>query len=141
MKNTQNHKDLNILVIEDTPIILHLHQKMLETMGYKPDCAQTGEEALKLLQANKYDLVLTDIDLPDMDGIMITERLRFIEGLRGEKKAYVVAITAFIRDEIKKQCANSEINKIISKPLRKEALEEFLHTAHSLKENETCSVS
>jgi CheY-like chemotaxis protein len=129
INHTTPIKPLKILMIEDTSIILHLQKVMLSKLGYKPDCATCGEEAIRLFKSNEYDLVLTDIGLPDSDGFLLTEQFREIEALESRKKSYIVAITAFVLDEVKSRYLASKMDDIISKPLKEEVLRGFIERA------------
>ena len=122
MINKQNTHNLRILIIEDSPVIMTVHKQMVEIMGFKPDCAVNGEEAIKFFQDNEYDVVLSDLGLPDIDGIALAERFRLDESMSDKKETYIVAITAFVLDDIRDQCFDSGINDVFAKPLNDEIL-------------------
>jgi DNA-binding response OmpR family regulator len=65
-----------ILVVDDEPSILGLARAILEPQGYRVSTAGDGREALRELAGGRYDLVLTDIVMPDMEGIELLRRLR-----------------------------------------------------------------
>lgn len=131
MKNKTTPKNLRILIIEDSPIIMRVHKSMVEQMGYKPDCAMDGTQAIKFFQDNEYDIILSDIGLPDITGIALAERFRLTESMRGAKKVYLVAITAFALDDIREQCFISGINDVLNKPLSYLTLEDVFQKAHA----------
>ena len=81
-----------ILVVDDTPVNLKLTRILLVNEGYKVMTAATAEEALELLKSFHPHLVLTDIQLPGMDGLELTRRIRKDPNL---KDLVVVALTAF----------------------------------------------
>lgn len=89
-----------ILAVDDEEHILDLLQYNLENDGYRVVRAESGEEALKLLETNKIDMVLLDIMLPGMDGI---EVLRTIRSHQHYKKLPVIMLTA----------KNDEISKVV----------------------------
>lgn len=65
-----------ILVVDDDPSLLVLLSRMLTRIGVPPQTAQTGKEALELLHAEQYDLMILDLMLPDIDGFEILSRIR-----------------------------------------------------------------
>ena len=69
---------VNILVVDDEPLIGVAFQRELNMDGYKVDIVQSGEEALKAVRQKKYDLVLIDKDMPGMDGIETCKEIRKI---------------------------------------------------------------
>ncbi|MDA8430308.1 MAG: response regulator [Geobacteraceae bacterium] len=77
------HQQLSILVAEDVPINQKLIERILAKMGHTVTIANNGEEALRLWQHNRYDLVFMDIELPVMDGLCATAAIRAIEREQG----------------------------------------------------------
>ncbi len=66
------------LVIDDDPLMLELMEFQLQAQGYSTTLAQTGEEGLKLAEGSRFDIVLADLQLPDLDGIAVIRRLKEI---------------------------------------------------------------
>ncbi len=71
-----------ILAVDDEESIVRIIQVNLEPLGYAVETAQSGSEALKLLLKNSYDLVITDIMMPEMDGLELLEHIRQSPELR-----------------------------------------------------------
>src|ERR1039458_9140530 len=82
----------SILIVDDTPVNLKLTRILLVNEGYKVITAASGEEALELLRSYHPALVLADIQLPGIDGLELTRRIRQNEATRD---IMVVALTAF----------------------------------------------
>ena len=70
------------LVVEDDPVVRKLEEALLRQAGYEVDLAADGKTALESLSAGKYDVVVLDFELPDIDGIEIVARLRALPGHR-----------------------------------------------------------
>jgi two-component system chemotaxis sensor kinase CheA len=69
-------KEISILVVDDSMNTREIEKSILEAYGYKVTIAGDGEEALKMAGEAKYDLVITDVEMPRLDGFSLTERLR-----------------------------------------------------------------
>ena len=132
MKNNIDTHNLKILIIEDSPVIMHIHCVMAQQLGYKPDTAKNAMEAKELFAEQHYDLVLSDIDLPDIDGLMLSNQLRYIEEDHHYEASYIVGITAFLLNDISNQNVRHSMSDIIPKPLKQDMLQKvikkvFLH--------------
>lgn len=119
-------KDLKILLIEDEPMIMKIAQQMLERLGYTPACAINGAQALDLFNKEVFDIVITDIGLPDIDGIALVDRFRLTESMKGRERSHIVAVTAYCLDEVQHQCFVSGVNDLIAKPMTMTLLEHFI---------------
>jgi len=67
---------IRILIVEDETLIQEIFQQALSNWGYNVDCAANGKSALELCQKNNYDIVITDINMPQMDGISLLKRIK-----------------------------------------------------------------
>jgi len=103
----------SILIVEDFPETLKLLVSILERAGYEVRTAETGEEALESLSANKFDLVLLDIMLPRVDGFEVCRR---IKSDPKTQEIPVVALTAFDVPDIVSKCAAAGTDDVILKP-------------------------
>jgi CheY-like chemotaxis protein len=69
----------NILLVEDNEINLEIMHSQLTSLNYKVDTAVNGKDALEKFRHNKYDVVLTDIEMPEMNGYVLTSEIRRLE--------------------------------------------------------------
>jgi len=76
LQETGMNGDYTILVVDDSKMIRSIHKDMLEEAGYKVVTAENGYEALEFFHKEKFDLVLTDLNMPKMDGYVLTQELR-----------------------------------------------------------------
>lgn len=126
-------KSLKILLVEDEPIAMFANRNLLLRMGYTPDTAETGKEALSMALANQpYDVILMDIGLPDINGIQVARKIRQRE--QGQKPTCIIALTAYIEDEeLKTECLLAGMNDIAGKPISPSDLEALInkYTVHN----------
>jgi two-component system aerobic respiration control sensor histidine kinase ArcB len=113
-------KSLNILIVEDEPIALAVNLRLLEAMGYAPDVAVNGEQALAML-ANRYDLIFMDIGLPDMNGIEVAAEIRRREL---QHHTCIIALTGYSLVEVREKCLEAGVNEVAQKPISYAALQE-----------------
>ncbi|MES2455616.1 MAG: response regulator [Bacteroidota bacterium] len=107
-------KELRILVVEDNLINQRLVLKLLDKQGHVAAVAENGQIALDKLEAEDFDLVLMDLQMPVMDGYEATRRIR---ALNSEKaKIPIIAMTAHTVQGDKERCLEIGINEYISKP-------------------------
>lgn len=114
----------HILYVEDIEVNQLIIKSMINRMGgYTLDCADTGEDALRMLTENTYDLVLTDLFLPDMNGFSLFEKY-----LAGTQEAPIpfIAITSDISDEAKEKANTLSFKGYLEKPVRPDELENIL---------------
>jgi signal transduction histidine kinase/ActR/RegA family two-component response regulator len=112
--------DIDILIVEDNPIIRSLVSKLLARRGYEADLVNNGKEALEAIQAKRYGLVLMDMQMPEMDGLSAT---RAIRNLRGpERNVPIVALTANALVGQREACLAAGMNSFLAKPIKPEAL-------------------
>ena len=112
---------LNILLAEDNRVNQAVATQMLEKMGHSITVANTGTEVLSQLAAGSFDLVLMDVQMPEMDGIEATRRIRSEESNAGAHIP-IVAITAHAMKGDRERCLEAGMDGYISKPINKAAL-------------------
>ncbi len=93
---------------------------MLKKLGYHADVAVNGVEAVSAVQANEYDIILMDIQMPEMDGFEATQKIREMDN--SYKDIPIVAMTANAMKGDKEKCLNSGMNSYISKPINSDIL-------------------
>jgi two-component system cell cycle response regulator DivK len=103
-----------ILVVDDTPVNLKLTRVLLVNEGYKVLTAASAEEAIELLRSFRPDLVLADIQLPGMDGLELTRRIKQDENTRD---IAVVALTAFATKGDQQKAIDAGCDGYITKPI------------------------
>ena len=108
---------INVLLIEDNKINQLVTQKALMKLNCNIEIVETGSEALNLITKDAFDLIVTDINLPDISGFEITKKIR-----NSKIKTPVFAVTAYSYDEIKLQAIESGIDEIFVKPFKSEEL-------------------
>lgn len=107
-----------VLVVDDDPVIGRSFSGVLSGKGYAVITARDGEEALKKINSEKYDIVFTDIKMPGISGIEVAKRIR-------EKQPWlpVVIITGFGSDDNRKQAEAAGVSDFLNKPLSPEMIE------------------
>lgn len=120
-----------ILVAEDNPVNQKVLGRMLEKLGYKPTFAADGLLALKALHAATYDLVLMDVEMPNMDGLATTRALRL--DLPVELQPVVVAVTAHAVAGTSESFLEAGMDEILTKPIRLPELTGILRRVPTLR--------
>ncbi|WP_432710741.1 two-component regulator propeller domain-containing protein [Pedobacter sp.] len=118
---------LKILVAEDNLINQKLIHKILTKLGYDPALVENGEEVLTYLAVNTCDVILMDIQMPKLDGLETTRRIR--ADLRMEQP-FIIAMTANAMIEDQENCQRAGMNQYISKPFKIELLIKYLALGH-----------
>jgi CheY-like chemotaxis protein len=113
--------DLRILVAEDNPVNLKVALSMLKRIGYSADVAANGIEVLNALVRQHYDVVLMDVQMPEMDGFEATRRIR-----SSGFNTRIIAVTANALNGDKEACLSEGMDGYISKSIRMEELQEAL---------------
>ena len=106
----------NVLYIEDNPDNMTLVQRALETRGYKLLKAKNGLEGVKTAESEDVDLILLDINLPDIDGYEVAQRLRASEK-RALKTVPIIAVTANALKGDAEKALNAGCDVYMSKPI------------------------
>jgi PAS domain S-box-containing protein len=112
---------LRILLAEDNPINQKLAVRLLEKHGHRITVANNGREAVEFLAEGEFDLVLMDMQMPEMDGIEATQHIRQKEAGGGERIP-IIAMTANVMPEDRQRCLEAGMDGYVSKPINTEAL-------------------
>jgi PAS domain S-box-containing protein len=124
---------LAILVAEDNDINALLARSLLVKLGHRPTMAKNGAIAVESwlaaqVSGEPYDLVLMDVNMPEVDGIEATRRIRLAEGERSAPRTPIIALTANAFDEDRDACVAAGMDGFLPKPLDRERLEATLAT-------------
>jgi PAS domain S-box-containing protein len=114
-------RSLRVLLAEDNPINQKLSIRLLEKHGHRVEVVETGAAALDALERDRFDLVLMDVQMPVMDGLQATQRLRERERQRGGRIP-VIAMTAHALKGDRERCIDAGMDGYVTKPVRPEEL-------------------
>jgi len=128
---------LRLLVAEDNPINQQLILKILSILGYEPALAENGLEVLEMMHKDHYDIILMDVQMPEMDGLETTRQIRTNEKLQ----PVIIAMTANAMQGDQEECLQSGMNDYLSKPVILDDLVNMLKKwADGMSENEELPV-
>jgi len=116
-------KDLRILLAEDNPINQRIAILMLKKLGYIADSVANGLEVISALDKQKYDVILMDVQMPEMDGLEATKEIRRRWPLNGPR---IVALTAHAIEGDREKCLEAGMDDYICKPISLESLKTAL---------------
>ncbi|HXF63629.1 MAG TPA: response regulator [Caldilineaceae bacterium] len=111
---------LRVLVAEDNLVNQRVAVRMLERLGYLPDVANNGLQVLAALAHTPYDVILMDVQMPELDGIETTRRIR--QEVDPARQPLIIAMTAHALEGDRELCLHSGMDDYISKPVRVETL-------------------
>ncbi|HXD79154.1 MAG TPA: response regulator [Puia sp.] len=115
---------LRILLAEDNPINRQLAVLILDKMGYSCGVAENGKEVLDQMQKEPFDLIFMDIQMPEMDGLEATRRIRRGRG----KQPVIIAMTANTTRQDRDDCITEGMNDFLSKPVHLDELIRMMET-------------
>ena len=124
-----------ILVVEDNKNIQDVVSRILDFMGFEVALAGNGVEALSLFLKNSFDLVLTDLEMPIMDGWSLTHCIK-----ERSPNTPVVLMTAGDRETVRKEVGRGPVDSVIFKPFRLEDLQRTVEGALASRQGEQGSV-
>jgi CheY-like chemotaxis protein len=121
---------LKILVAEDNRINQQVILRLLKKIGYEADLVNNGKEAVERLRIQEYNLVLMDLEMPEMDGLTATQLINQ-EWPQNTQDIYrirpwIVALTAYATEEDRERCREAGMNGYLTKPIRLPELERTL---------------
>ncbi len=122
---------LRILLAEDNAVNQKVALKLLERLGYRADVASNGLEALEALERRPYDVVLMDMQMPELDGLDTTRRI--CERWPAGERPRIVAMTANAMQDDRDACFAAGMDDYVAKPIRPEALAEALRKVRQLQ--------
>ena len=124
---------LRILLAEDNAVNQKLALRLLEQMGYRADVASNGLEAVESLERQAYDVILMDMQMPEMDGLDATRAIRKLHNIAQPR---IVAMTANAMQGDRELCLAAGMDDYVSKPIRVPELVQALRNAKSAVQDE-----
>jgi PAS domain S-box-containing protein len=125
---TSRSREVHILLAEDNRVNQAVASRLLAKLGYTLVIANNGHEAIDLLKQQTFDLVLMDVQMPEMDGISATKRIR-----EYEKSTHghipIIAMTAHVMKEDRTRCLAAGMDGYVTKPINSEEVEAAILTA------------
>jgi CheY-like chemotaxis protein/HPt (histidine-containing phosphotransfer) domain-containing protein len=122
---------LRILVAEDNAVNQKVALRLLDQLGYRADVVSNGLQALEALEGQPYDVVLMDVQMPELDGLGASRRIR--ERWSAEERPRIVAMTANAMPEDREACFAAGMDDYVAKPIRPEELVEALNRVHPVR--------
>ena len=120
---------LRLLLVDDSDIVRQVVSALLRQGGHIVETASDGVVALERLARSRFDAVLMDVQMPNVDGLEATRRLRSGESGALEPRVPVVGITALADPETRQSCLDAGMDRVVTKPVRKDALARALAAA------------
>lgn len=117
---------VSVLLAEDNPINAMLTRELLRRRGYQVTGVTCGEDAVAALEREAFDLVLTDIHMPGLDGIEAAKRIRTDEARLGRARVPIVALTADALETGKRACQDAGMDGFLTKPVNPTELDSML---------------
>jgi CheY-like chemotaxis protein len=115
------------LLAEDNIVNQRVALRLLERLGYRVDVAGNGLEVLQALERQSYDVVLMDVQMPEMDGLEASQQIS--KTFRPGKKPWIIAMTANAMEGDREACLAAGMNDYLSKPVQMTALRNVLERA------------
>jgi signal transduction histidine kinase/CheY-like chemotaxis protein len=129
----QERRSYRLLLVEDNEINQLVARGMLDKLGYQVKVANGGGQALNLLERERFDLILMDCMMPDVDGFEVTRQLREME--QGGERVPIIAITANTAEGAQSRCMAAGMDDYLAKPIHLSELESVLR--HWLPEQQS----
>ncbi|MEL0591899.1 MAG: chemotaxis protein CheB [Planktothrix rubescens PR222] len=120
IKKIYDQSQLKILIADDDEINQEFGLLLLKTFGYDADIANNGLEVLELLKKQSYDIILMDMQMPEMDGLTTTKMIRE----SSQTQPWIIAVTANVLERDHQRCLEVGMNDYLSKPIM---IEDFNH--------------
>lgn len=121
--------NVKVLVADDNPVNLRVADVMLQKLGIRPVLVSNGQEAIQAFVHRDYDVVLMDVQMPELDGASATRELR--RTLTAARQPVIIAMTASGEESNREECFAAGMDDFIVKPVRLESLRHRLHIWHA----------
>jgi PAS domain S-box-containing protein len=125
LSESETFPGCRVLLTEDNQINQKIGRRILERLGCEVEVANNGREAIALAESAKYDLILMDLHMPEVDGLEATREIR-----RRGIATPVIALTASVLDETRNACEAAGMNGFIAKPIRVDEISSVLKQYH-----------
>jgi CheY-like chemotaxis protein len=122
---------MQVLLVDDNAVNQLIGKAMLETLGAHVTVVSGGHAAVEAAARQAFDLVLMDLQMPDLDGIEATRRVREGERSSGRARTPVVAVTGQACSDVAAACSTAGIDEVLAKPYTREQLRRVVE-AHAL---------
>lgn len=109
-----------ILVVEDNPVNRRVVTLMLRHLGQEPVVVENGKSAIEAVQQDDFDVILMDLQMPEMDGFETTRLIRAT--LPHDNLPFIIALTAYAQDSDRQRCLKSGMDDFVTKPLKRDDL-------------------
>ncbi|HIK26277.1 MAG TPA: response regulator, partial [Thermosynechococcus sp. M46_R2017_013] len=133
----QDLPPLRILVAEDNKVNQMVALRILEKLGYRGDIAANGLEVLDAVQRQPYDVILMDMQMPEMDGLTATREVIDLFQRLNQPRPRIIAMTANAMESDRQLCRNAGMDDYVSKPINLEDLVRALRRCQPLQTSTT----
>jgi CheY-like chemotaxis protein len=113
------------MLVEDNPVNQRVARRLLEKRGHRVVVAVNGREAVEALEQETYDLVLMDVQMPEVDGVEATEKIREMEKLTGSHQLLVALTAHAMKGDVERRLS-AGMDGYLAKPIRPQALDDLL---------------
>lgn len=118
----ESSASLRILLAEDDFIAQRIVIKRFSKVGIHVDVVDNGEDALSKVQNNSYDLLMTDIRMPKLDGLVLTQKIRAMEQNLNRSRLTIIGLSAHALEEVVQECLDAGMDYFMSKPIDPEEI-------------------
>lgn len=108
---------LRVLLAEDNPMNQAVATRLLSKWGHTVKVAENGQRALEMRRAGSFDVILMDMQMPVMDGLAATAKIRQFESEKGLERLPIFAMTANAGDQVRERCLRAGMDEFITKPI------------------------
>jgi signal transduction histidine kinase/CheY-like chemotaxis protein len=130
---TRAAHQLRVLVAEDNPVNQKLAQHLLERRGHTPILVGNGRAAVELTDGERFDLILMDLQMPEMDGFEATAAIRKREREAGRPRVPIIALTAHAMQGDRRRCLDADMDGYVAKPIKPVELFEVIDRVMAAK--------